>query len=289
MVVLIAIVVIVALIVVWGIATYNRLITLRTRVKNAWAQIDVQLKRRADLIPNLVNTVKGYTSHERGTLEDVIRARQQVIVASSPNEVMAANNQLTGALRQLFAVAESYPDLKANENFLRLQADLTDTEDKISYMRQSYNDCVMIYNTAICVVPSVIIAKLFHFQEAALYEVVGEQREAPVVDFANLSTSSASPASAPQEAPAASTELEAPKTSPAPTPAVSTVQAAASAPTAQAVPSTEENAKVWPPRQEIGMPQQAPNQETSQPFAGQQVSSAPSAPTSDTHEDFPTK
>lgn len=289
MVVLIAIVVIAALIMVWGIATYNRLITLRTRVKNAWAQIDVQLKRRADLIPNLVNTVKGYASHERGTLEDVIRARQQVIVASSPNEVMAANNQLTGALRQLFAVAESYPDLKANENFLRLQADLTDTEDKISYMRQSYNDCVMIYNTAICVVPSVIIAKLFHFQEAALYEVVGEQREAPVVDFANLSTSSPAPAPAPQGMPVTPAAPVSPTASPTPAPSAPSVQAVAPTPVTQAAPGAEENAKVWPPRQEIGMPQQAPNQETSQPFAGQQVSSAPSAPANDTHEDFPTK
>ena len=148
-IVLIAVIVIVVVLVVAAIALYNNLVKLRNMVDNAWAQIDVQLQRRLDLIPNLVETVKGYASHERGTLDEVTEARAAVANAGTPAGKMEADNMLTGALKSLFAVAEAYPDLKANANFQQLQAELSSTEDKISYMRQSYNDTVMKYNTAI--------------------------------------------------------------------------------------------------------------------------------------------
>ena len=142
-IILIAIIVILIIIVVAIIHMYNNLVGLRNRVKNSYAQIDVQLKRRNDLIPNLVETVKGYASHEKGVLEEVTKARTGVMNASTVEETSAADNQLTGALKTLFAVAENYPDLKANSNFQQLQAELTDTEDKISYARQFYNDVVL--------------------------------------------------------------------------------------------------------------------------------------------------
>ena len=146
---LIVILVIVVVLVVAIIGLYNNLVKLRNMVDNAWAQIDVQLQRRLDLIPNLVETVKGYASHERGTLEEVTQARTAVMNAPTPEGKMQADGILTGALKNLFAVAEAYPDLKANANFQQLQAELSNTEDKISYMRQSYNDTVMKFNTAI--------------------------------------------------------------------------------------------------------------------------------------------
>ena len=155
---LIVILVIVVVLVVAIIGLYNNLVKLRNMVDNAWAQIDVQLQRRLDLIPNLVETVKGYASHERGTLEEVTQARTAVMNAPTPEGKMQADGILAGALKNLFAVAEAYPDLKANANFQQLQAELSNTEDKISYMRQSYNDTVMKFNTAIQTFPAVLFA-----------------------------------------------------------------------------------------------------------------------------------
>ena len=146
---IIAIVVVVVILAIVLIALYNNLVQLRNRVDNAWSQIDVQLQRRLDLIPNLVETVKGYAAHESGTLQKVTEARSAVCNATTPEQKMAADNFLSGTLKSLFAVSEAYPELKANANFQQLQSQLADTEDKISYMRQSFNDTVMKYNTAI--------------------------------------------------------------------------------------------------------------------------------------------
>ncbi|MFQ6096744.1 MAG: LemA family protein, partial [Armatimonadota bacterium] len=143
---IIAAVGLVVVVVLWFVVTYNGLVKWRTRVRDAWAQIDVQLKRRYDLIPNLVNTVKGYMQHERETLEAVTKARQQAIDVTGIADQARAENILTQALRQLFAVAEQYPDLKANQNFLALQEELTSTENKVAYARQFYNDTVRTYN-----------------------------------------------------------------------------------------------------------------------------------------------
>lgn len=181
------IIAILVLLVVLYIIYYNRFVSLRNRVKNAWGQIDVQLKRRADLIPNLVETVKGYASHESQTLENVIRARNTAITASAPSERIEAENQLSGALRQLFALSESYPELKANTNFEKLQAQLEETEDKISYMRQSFNDTVYLYNTAIQQFPGNIIAGLGKFELADQFEVADlSSREVPKVSFSQV-------------------------------------------------------------------------------------------------------
>jgi LemA protein len=173
------------IIVIWLVGIYNGLVGLRNRVKNAWSQIDVQLKRRYDLIPNLLETVKGYASHERETLEAVVRARQQAInVSDSIVDQAKAENMLSQTLRSLFAVAEAYPDLKANENFLALQEELTSTENKISFSRQHYNDSVMKYNNKTEMFPSNIIAGMFHFDASEFFEVEeSEQREAPKVSF----------------------------------------------------------------------------------------------------------
>ena len=162
---LIVVLVIVVILVLWFIASYNSLVNLRNRVKDQWAQIDVQLKRRADLIPNLVETVKGYAKHEQGTLKDVIAARNAVNNASTKEEEMKANGELSQVLNRLFALAEAYPDLKANQNFMSLQNDLKETEDKISMMRQFYNDTVLTYNNKVQTIPSNIVAKLCHFKE----------------------------------------------------------------------------------------------------------------------------
>src|SRR5262247_4436231 len=142
----------------WLMMTYNGLITLRQRCRQAFADIDVQLKRRHDLIPNLVETVKGYATHERGTLDAVVQARNAAMSASTPVAAAQAENQVTGALRQLFALSEAYPDLKANQNFLSLQEELTGTEGRIAYARQFYNDTVLRYNTKIQTFPAVLIA-----------------------------------------------------------------------------------------------------------------------------------
>ena len=162
---------------------YNGLVGLRNRVEAAWSQIDVQLTRRFELIPNLVETVKGYAAHESETLDAVIRARNMAQSATSPPEAAAADNMLTGALKSVFALAEAYPDLKANQNFLSLQETLTATEDKIAYARQFYNDTVNRYNTKIQTVPSSVLAGMFHFTEREYFEAGGEARGPVDVSF----------------------------------------------------------------------------------------------------------
>lgn len=181
MIVGIIIAVVIVILVVAAIALYNNLVKLRNMVDNAWAQVDVQLQRRLDLIPNLVETVKGYAAHERGTLDEVISARANVMDAKTPEAKMAAENALTGTLKSLFAVAEAYPDLKANANFQQLQNQLADTEDKISYMRQSYNDTVMKYNTAIQTFPGMLLAGSFKSRES--FDAVAAAETAPIVQF----------------------------------------------------------------------------------------------------------
>ena len=176
-----AIIVIVAL---WFVVTYNGLVRLRNAVKNAWSQIDVQLKRRYDLIPNLVETVKGYAGHEKTTLERVVQARQAGIAATTVKDQAAAENMITGALRQLFALSEAYPNLKANENFLALQEELSSTENKISFSRQYYNDTVQTFNTRQEMFPANLVASMLGFQPAEFFEIeLAAEREAPKVKF----------------------------------------------------------------------------------------------------------
>ena len=157
---------------------YNRLVALRQTTRQAWGDIDVQLKQRHDLVPNLVETVKGYASHEKETLESVVKARQQAVDASSVKDLAAAENVLSGALRQLFALSESYPDLKANENFLSLQNELADLENKIAAARRFFNNAVSEYNTAREQFPAVILANSFGFNEADFFEVAANERAA---------------------------------------------------------------------------------------------------------------
>ena len=165
------------------VAIYNRLVRLRNRTDNAWAQVDVQLKRRYDLIPNLVETVKGYAAHEKQTFEDVVAARAAAQDASSVEEQATAENMLTGALKRLFALAEAYPELRASENFSNLQEQLAETEDKISVARQIYNDTTLTYNNAVQTVPSNLVASIFGFDARAYFEVADDARSAPQVDF----------------------------------------------------------------------------------------------------------
>lgn len=179
---IIGIVVVVAIVMIIA-GIYNNLVTLRNRVDNAWQNIDTQLQRRGDLIPNLVETVKGYASHEKETLDAVVSARNAAASATTPDEKMAADNVLSGALRQLFAVAEAYPDLKANTNFMQLQASLEETENKISYARQSYNDCVLNYNNGIQTFPGNIFAGIFQFMPRAGFEAAEAARDVPQVKF----------------------------------------------------------------------------------------------------------
>ena len=168
----------------WGIGVYNRLQRLRIRSRGAWSDIDVQLKRRHDLIPNLVETVKGYATHEKETLEAVMTARSGAMSARGPAESGAAEGMLTAALGRLFAVAEAYPDLKANQNFLQLQQELGQTENAIGFSRQNYNRSVGDYNEQIAVFPASIVAGLFNFEPGAFFEVAdAAQREAPKVKF----------------------------------------------------------------------------------------------------------
>ena len=193
--VIIGIVVVIILLVWWIISIYNGLVTHRNRYKNAFAQIDVQLKRRYELIPNLVETVKGYMAHERQTLEAVINARNIAAgaagkAASDPSDASSikqlnqAEGELTGALSRLMVVVEQYPDLKANQNMLALQEELTSTENKVAFSRQSFNDAVTMYNTAREVFPSNVIAGMFNFSEASLFEVDNPgERVAPKVTF----------------------------------------------------------------------------------------------------------
>jgi len=175
--------IIIVFVAIWGVLTYNSLIILRGRVDNSWAQIDVQLKRRFDLIPSLVSSVKGYAQHEKETLEEVTASRTKYLSAKTPEEKLGANSELTGALSRLFAVAENYPDLKASTNFLDLQNQLKDTEDKISYSRQFYNDTTMKFNIAIVKVPTSIIAGLFGFKGRPYFKTEGEERENVEVKF----------------------------------------------------------------------------------------------------------
>lgn len=168
----------------WLMFTYNGLVNLRNQVKNAWSQIDVQLKRRYDLIPNLVETVKGYASHERETLERVIKARQAGIDASTVKDQAAAENMIVGALRQLFALSEAYPNLKANESFLALQEQLASTENKISFARQYYNDTVQAFNTRQQQFPATLVASMLGFRPADFFEIEdATTREVPKVKF----------------------------------------------------------------------------------------------------------
>ena len=177
--------VIIVLIVLWAVSAYNGLVTLRNRVKNGWAQIDVQLKQRADLIPNLVETVKGYAAHESQVFTQVTQARANALQAAQSGDVnqrIEAENQLSRAILNLQAVAEAYPQLQANQNFLDLQAQLKALEEKIAYARQFYNDVVQKYNTKIEVVPTNIIAGLFHFEQASYFQI-DEADQAPQVKF----------------------------------------------------------------------------------------------------------
>ena len=180
---LIAIIILVVLI-IGIIGIYNSLATSRNKVKNAFAQIDTQLQRRFDLIPNLVETVKGYATHEKELLENVTAARSGYMNATTTGEKMAADNQLTSTLKTLFAVAENYPDLKANENFSKLQDDLRGTEDKVAFSRQFYNDTVTMYNNKLVVFPNNIVGSIFGFKEEELYKIESEEaKKAPKVQF----------------------------------------------------------------------------------------------------------
>ena len=174
---------IVVILVLTVIGIYNSLVSLRLRVKNAWAQIDTQLKRRFDLIPNLVETVKGYAAHEQATLEKVIAARNSYASATTVEDKAAANNELTQTLKSIFALSESYPDLKANQNFMALQTELTGTEDKIAYSRQFYNDTVQMYNTAIMKFPANIIAGMFGYKEEPFFKIDEAEKEPVKVQF----------------------------------------------------------------------------------------------------------
>lgn len=171
------------LVLIYILALYNGLITLRVRIKEAWSGIEVQLKRRSSLIPNLIETVKGYAKHEKSVFENVTKARSAMLSAKNPRQAAAAENMLTGALKTLFAVAEDYPDLKASDNFKELQEELSDTETKIAASRQFYNSNVMDYNTKIQVFPSMLIARLFNFQKEDFFEADEAAKEEIKVKF----------------------------------------------------------------------------------------------------------
>jgi LemA protein len=177
------ILIVIAVLALIAISLYNGLVVKRNRVKNSWSQIDVQLKRRFDLIPNLVETVKGYAAHEKETLEAVVSARTKYLSAKTPEDMMNANGQLSQVLGRLFALSESYPDLKANENFAHLQQELSKTEDKISYARQFYNDVVLTYNNAVQMFPTSIVASMFGFMEEPFFKTAEGERDAPRVNF----------------------------------------------------------------------------------------------------------
>lgn len=184
MIAAIIIVVLIAIAVLFIVSIYNSLIRLRNQVKNAWSQIDVQLKRRHDLIPNLIETVKGYMTHERETLQNITNARSKAVSADSVGEKSQAESELSGALGKFNLVVENYPDLKANQNFLALQEELTSTENKISFARQSYNDQVLFYNNKIQMFPSNILAGMFHFTQEEFFQLDDKsEREVPKVSF----------------------------------------------------------------------------------------------------------
>lgn len=220
MIALIVILVIIVVIALALVASYNRFVSQRNAVQNAWSDIDTELKRRYDLIPNLVSTVQGYAAHERGVFEEVAQARSVGLQAQGPAAASAAEGPFQMALGHLFAVAEAYPELKANQNFLQLQATLGDTEDRIQAARQIYNSNVQQFNTRIQAFPSNVIANMFHFQAAEFFQIDAAQRavvaEAPKVDFSAITNATygqapGAPASAPGSAAA-----PAPGTPPAP-------------------------------------------------------------------------
>jgi len=182
-IILIVLVVLVLGIGLWLVVSYNGLVKLKNRVESAWAQIEVQLNRRHDLIPNLVETVKGYASHEQETLQQVISARNAAVAATSPAEQATAEKAVSGALANVFALSEAYPDLKANQNFLALQEELTSSEDRVAYARQYYNDAVNQYNTKIESFPAVFIAKRAGFGERQYFQAEGDARGPVQVDF----------------------------------------------------------------------------------------------------------
>lgn len=182
-IILIAVIAVIVILIFFVIGTYNKLVKGRNKVRDQFSQIDVQLKRRTDMIPNLVETVKGYAKHEENTLTEVIAARNKLASANTINEKIESNNQLTGSLSKLFALSEAYPDLKANQNFLSLQNDIKDTEDKISYARQFYNDTVLTFNNSIEVFPSNIVASLFGFKIFDFFKIEESEKEAPKVQF----------------------------------------------------------------------------------------------------------
>jgi LemA protein len=216
---LVIVIVLIVVLALFAVATYNGLVTLKNRVDSAWAQIDVQLKRRYDLIPNLVETVKGYAAHERNTLEAVIQARNMAMSAQGPQQQAQAENMISGALKSLFALSEAYPDLKANQNFLNLQEELTGTEGRIAYARQFYNDTVQKWNTKIQTFPAVIIAGMFHYQPREYFEVEEDAEREPVrVSFdtpatpaASTSPETAPPTTTPPATPPPSTPPSAPQ------------------------------------------------------------------------------
>jgi LemA protein len=175
---------VIAVVVIYCILAYNGLIRGRNQIENAWSQVDVQLKRRIDLIPNLVETVKGYAAHEKDTLDAVVQARNAAIAApATPAGQAQADNAITGALRQLFALSEAYPDLKANQNFLALQEELTATEGRVAYARQFYNDSVLGYNNKLQAFPTVFFAKALKFQRREYFETDEAARQVPKVEF----------------------------------------------------------------------------------------------------------
>lgn len=175
--------IVLAVIILFVTTTYNQLVVLRNKVRDQWAQIEVQLKKRFDLIPNLVETVKGYAKHEKETLNAVIEARNKFKTAGTPEEEMAASGELNKALGRLMMLTEAYPDLKANENFIQLQTDLKDVEEKIAFARQFYNDTVLSYMNKFEMFPSNIVAKMFKFKEAKYFEAEEEAKTAPKVSF----------------------------------------------------------------------------------------------------------
>ena len=179
--IIVIIIVVFFLLIYWGF--YNKIIRMENRIDNSWAQIDVQLKRRADLIPNLMETVKGYMKHEKEVLENVTKARSALMTAKTPQENIDADNMLTGALKSLFAVAENYPDLKANQNFLNLQDELTNTENKIAYSRQHFNDSVLVFNNTIETFPGLWFAKRMGRKTREMLQIPEEAKELPKVKF----------------------------------------------------------------------------------------------------------
>jgi LemA protein len=178
--------VVIVVVIVWAISIYNGLVAMRQRVNGAFADVDVQLRQRHDLIPNLVETVKGYAAHERGTLDEVVKARNAAVAAQGPAQQAAAENMLSGALRQLFALSEAYPDLKANANFQQLQAELADIENKIAAARRFFNNAVQEYNTGIQRFPAAMFASAFGFAPKEFFDLGDERKtvgEAPAVKF----------------------------------------------------------------------------------------------------------